>query len=188
LRCCKAALLKIRYLLSHSFFLYSSLYLRFSPSSFLSFSFTLSLAHPFSHPYSLLPSFICLSSSIFILSVCVPLRTFRREGKKVPERAMRVKLIVRRRSIPSIAVASLTAFHYLITSLKNCFQRIFSLSLSPFLFSLLRCSFPPVCNKNVARLSLYIVARWLHEVGSSASVAVYPPYWPRRSWRSRVVR
>lgn len=77
---CKAALLKIRYLLSLSLSLSSStlFYLRFSPFPLFSFSFSLVLSLALLPSY-LLP-FVSLSLSLFSRSVL-------RSASKVPEKS-----------------------------------------------------------------------------------------------------
>lgn len=114
-----------------------------------------------SRPSSFLPSSVSLSSSI--LSLSVPLRTFRN--------AMRAKSIVGRQSIPSITAASLSSHDELGKSHTSAFVTryflAFSLSLS---FSApLFCCFSSflilfdtpfvksVRQKHHATLSLYIV-------------------------------
>lgn len=90
---CKAALLKIRCLLSLSFsipfYLCFSLFLsllRFISVSLLRpFPLSFSLALLFSRPSSLLPSYVSLFLDFD--SLHVPLRTFQRRRMKIPDRA-----------------------------------------------------------------------------------------------------
>lgn len=186
---CKAALLKIRYLLALSF--------SHSPlSSFLSRS-------SFLLPSSFPPSSVCLSFSIFIL----PVRAFRFERFAEEERGYQNAECALDRSSdddrsPSITVASLT-LHYEITSLgRSLPTRIvlddvmfpanpsLSLSLSSSSSFHATRSFLPMCERNVARsFPLHSLHR------RRRRTSVNPPSHqatllatPRHSWRSRAVR
>lgn len=137
-----------------------SLFLRSPLSSFLSLSLSLVL------------SLALFLSTVFRLSLFldfysprarVPLRTLRRRGTRIPERSARARSIVGRRQSPSITVASLTSFHYEITSLGRSLptrivlddvmsSRLILLSpSSPFLLVVSRDTifFLPMCKRNV---------------------------------------
>lgn len=178
---------------SLSLSLSAPLYLRFS------------LACPFSCPlpFHLLP-FVSPSRFLFSPFSRVPLRTLRRGGTRGYQNAVRARSIVGRRQSPSITVASL-ALHYEITCLEDLFLLASSSTMSCFpanpSLSLSLSPFPPRCfsrhtilssdvqeKRSRAAFPLHSLHRRRRRASVNLPKATEPPYSPRRSWRSRVVR